>query len=383
MNIRRVNNDSAVGLGAMILFISVGILACLILATMVQMVEITAQTPEKISRLATREITDKILVHEIYVWDDFDNYGIIWELAPGSSNKDPTELYWILQCTDENNNYWSFWGDFTTDSLQGPAHEFTPKLQDNSGLKAEWFDNQGSQNTVLPDLANRIPDLITVQNQISWATTSAAWSLSSGGNLPWADEFSLRASGYINIPADGTYTFEIESDDGSKLWVDGTLIADNDGHHGMQTASGNIDLEAGLVSINLEYFENLGGAGLILRWENNLGLGPEIIPAASLFHDSNMVDEDGDGTAIGISIVEDWQTVTEFEAGVLYEINLDQDNGNGGTNNPGAGGANVACGPRQLNSIGLPGQLTFIVANGGSTWNHFKVPDATAGARIA
>ena len=150
----------------------------------------------------------------------------------------------------------------------------------------------------------------------------------------------------------------------------------------MQTASGNIDLEAGLVSIDLEYFENLGGAGLILRWENNLGLGPEIIPAASLFHDSNMVDEDGDGTAIG-TITEDWQIVTEFEAGVLYEIRLDQDNGNRGTNNPGDPAAIRACGPRQLNSFGLEGQLTFIVANGGSTWNHFKVPDATAGARIA
>ena len=62
MKIKRINNDSAVGLGAMILFISVGILACLILATMVHMVEITAQTPEKISKLATREITDKILI---------------------------------------------------------------------------------------------------------------------------------------------------------------------------------------------------------------------------------------------------------------------------------------------------------------------------------
>ena len=50
MKIKRINNDSAVGLGAMILFISVGILACLILATMVHMVEITAQTPEKISK---------------------------------------------------------------------------------------------------------------------------------------------------------------------------------------------------------------------------------------------------------------------------------------------------------------------------------------------
>ena len=382
MKIKRINNDSAVGLGAMILFISVGILACLILATMVHMVEITAQTPEKISKLATREITDKILVHEIYVWDDFDNYGIIWELAPGSSEKDPTELYWILQCTDENDKYWSFWGDFTRDNLQGPAHEFTPKLQDNPGLKAEWFSNQGEQHTLLPELANKIPDLITVENQISWASSGAAWTTSSAGNLPWDDEFSLRASGYINVPTDGTYTFEIESDDGSRLWVDGTLVADNDGHHGMQTVMGTIDLEAGLNSINLEYFENLGGAGLILRWQNNAGLGPEIIPAANLFHDSNMIDEAGDATSVGTSI-EDWNVVTRFEPGVLYEINLDQDNGNAGTNNPGDPNDFDACGPRQLNSFGLQGQLTFIVANGGSTWNHFFVPDATSGARIA
>ena len=63
-------------------------------------------------------------------------------------------------------------------------------------------------------------------------------------------------------------------------------------------------------------------------------------------------------------------------------INLDQDNGNGGTNNPGDPGQGAACGPRQLNSFGLQGQLTFIVANGGSTWNHFRVPDATAGAEL-
>ena len=384
MKIKRIDNHSAVGIGSMILFISIGVLACLIMATMIQMVEVTAQTPEKISRLATREITDKIIVHEIYVWDDFDNYGVIWELSPGSSSKNATELYWILQCTDQNDLAWSFWGDFTRDNLQSPAHEFTPKLQDNPGLKAEWFDNEGSQHTVLPDLANRIPNLITVEDRIAWNSVSGAgWGLSSAGNLPWDDEFSLRASGYIEIPEDGMYTFEIESDDGSKLWVDGTLIADNDGHHGMQTARGTIELEAGTVSINLEYFENLGGAGLILRWENDVGLGPEIVPAANLFHDSNMVDEAGDATELGINNLEDWNTVTSFEPGVLYEIDLDQDNGNAGTNNPGGPGVSTACGPKQLNEHNLEGQLTFIVASGGSTWNHFMVPDATAGARIA
>ena len=400
MKIRRIKDEAAVGLGAMILFISTGILACLILATMIQMVEVTAQTPEKIAELSTREIADKIIVHEIYVWDDFDNYGIIWELAPGSSFKDPTELYWLLQCTDDQDKYWAFWGDFQyipgqpwNSGLQGPAHEFTPKLQDNQGLKAEWYDNQGAANTVLPDLANRIPDLITVQNQISWSSSGGSWGLSSGGNLPWADEYSLRASGYIDVPADGTYTFEIESDDGSRLWVDGTLIADNDGHHGMTTVSGNIELEAGLNSINLEYFENLGGAGLILRWENNVGLGSQIVPAASLFHDSNMIDEDGDRTALGANVQEDWILVNRFEPGVLYEVNIDQNNGLSGSNYPkntnviphtnNEAGIGDACGPRQLNEHDLEAELTLIVANGGSTWNHFKVIDSTAGSRIA
>lgn len=376
MKTRRHCEDSNVGVGVMIMFISTGIMACIILATMINLTERTAQTPEAIMNLATREISDKIIIHEIYIWDEWDNYGIIWELAPGSSLKQDTQLYWILQCTDPNDVFWSFWGDFTTGAGGGmdiPPHEFTSKHKTNAGLKAEFFDNQGMGHTLLPENTNRIPDIITVESQINYPDSGAAWNTDSVGNLPWADEFSLRASGYVDIVNDGTYTFELTSDDGSKLWVDGELVVDNDGHHGMDAVEGSIDLIAGKVPIHLEYYENLGGAGLELRWEGP-GIGKQIIPGASLSHDDNQANVDGGDYK--------WVTTTSFEPGTVYEISIDQKNGMKGRNNAGLPVGGDTCGPTQLHNNNLKGQLTLIVANGGSTWTEFSVPNDLAGTTI-
>jgi len=372
MNSRRFCDKAAVGMGAMIMFISTGILACLILATMIQMAEVTAQTPESIMNLATRETADKIIIHEIYVWDEFDNYGIIWELAPGSEPKVGTELFWILQCEDPTGEFWAFWGDFTTASMDIPPHEFSVKTKATPGLKAEFFNNQGMGNTALPKLTNRIPDLITVENDINYGSTAGVWNTDNLGNLPWGDEFSLRASGYIDVPADGTYTFELESDDGSRLWVDGTLVVDHDGLHGFAPLEGKVILEEGRNSINIEYFENTGSAGLVLRWESP-DFPKEIVPRASLTHDDNMVDDNN---------MDDWIAVTTFQPGVVYEISIDQKNGAAGRNNQGMVIPSPTCGPTQLHENGLEGEMTFVVGSGGATWTHFIVPHETAGTRL-
>src|SRR5205085_2412141 len=47
-------------------------------------------------------------------------------------------------------------------------------------------------------------------------------------------QFALRFSGAINAPKDGSYTFWTSSDDGSRLYVDGKLVVNNDGLHGME-----------------------------------------------------------------------------------------------------------------------------------------------------
>ena len=392
---RRNLDEAAVGIGQMILFTAVGILSCLILASMIQMTESIAQTPEKIAALATREISDKIIIHEIYVWDNFDNYGIIWELSPGSEPKNSDDLHWILQCTDPNGIFWSFWGDFSADQLQdGGAHEFTPKMQENAGLMVEWFDNQGSSNNELPDLANRIPDLITIENNIAFSNGNDGFDSSQVGDLTPTlgnEEFSLRATGYIDIPAAGQYEFELNSDDGSVLWVDGTEVVKMERLQGFTAGSGIVQLEAGLNSISIEYFENTGSEGLELRWQ-----GPatpkQIVPGTVLFHDDNMIDDEGwstskNGGALD-SLGEEWVFVDRFVPGVIYEMSLDQDNGmNVGDNHPeiadGGGIKGAACGPRQLYENFLEADLTFIVARGGSTWEHIVINDMRPGARIS
>ena len=41
----------------------------------------------------------------------------------------------------------------------------------------------------------------------------------------------LRRTGYINVPTTGIYIFEPRTCDGSRLSIDGQLVADNDGVH--------------------------------------------------------------------------------------------------------------------------------------------------------
>ena len=50
--------------------------------------------------------------------------------------------------------------------------------------------------------------------------------------------------------------FSTTSDDGSKLWVGGTLVVNNDGLHGPAKRSGPIHLQPGYYPITVTFFEN-------------------------------------------------------------------------------------------------------------------------------
>ncbi|HVX11303.1 MAG TPA: trypsin-like peptidase domain-containing protein [Pirellulales bacterium] len=80
-------------------------------------------------------------------------------------------------------------------------------------------------------------------------------------NLP-EDNYALALDGFIEIPADGVWSAAIGSDDGSRLYVDGELLADNDGAHPMQWSSGRRRWKKGLHSVRIEFFEATGEADL-------------------------------------------------------------------------------------------------------------------------
>ena len=104
----------------------------------------------------------------------------------------------------------------------------------------------------------------------AWAVTpdmSAMKPMKSGkvfdiglGSVPkrW-DNYGLQFKCALNIPADGDYTFYLASDDGSRLYLDGKELINNDGAHGMVEAAGKIALMSGKHKLEVRYFQQ-GGA---------------------------------------------------------------------------------------------------------------------------
>jgi glucose/arabinose dehydrogenase len=154
---------------------------------------------------------------------------------------------------------------------------YTPATT-TSGLKAEFFDYT-SGLSVLPDLSGRVADVIRTDTLINYASTSAAWT---GLDARFADTFASRHTGFVRVDTAGSYTFYLNSDDGSKLWLDGELIINNDGLHSMRELSATRTLSAGYHSLRVEFFENGGGAGLVASWSGP-GIAKQVIPASRLF----------------------------------------------------------------------------------------------------
>ncbi len=73
------------------------------------------------------------------------------------------------------------------------------------------------------------------------------------------NQFGVVLEGYVEIPETGLQTFFINSDDGSKLYINDELIIDHDGDHSAIKKTGQTILAAGKHKIRVEYFEAGGG----------------------------------------------------------------------------------------------------------------------------
>jgi len=100
-------------------------------------------------------------------------------------------------------------------------------------------------------------------------------------------DFAFRYSGFVDVPEEGSWTFFTRSDDGSRLYLDGKLLVQNDGTHPMVEKSGTAELAAGRHSVEVLMFERGGGEGLEVRWESKECDVPKaIIPRSRLSHES-------------------------------------------------------------------------------------------------
>ena len=78
------------------------------------------------------------------------------------------------------------------------------------------------------------------------------------------DRYALKFSGMLQVPKAGKYTFFLKSDDGSRLYVDGKPLVDNERSRG--EPNGSVELTAGFHQLVVTYVNTGGGEGLDVSW---------------------------------------------------------------------------------------------------------------------
>jgi len=117
------------------------------------------------------------------------------------------------------------------------------------------------------------------------------------GGTRLSDFFCVRWSGKVRCEKAGEYQFYVNSDDGSRLFINGNLVVDNGGSHAMRERDGRVTLSAGDHDLHLEFIEEEGDAGCILSW-SFAGQSKCVIPREALFHRSPGSGRASSGTLV-------------------------------------------------------------------------------------
>lgn len=139
-----------------------------------------------------------------------------------------------------------------------------------AGLRYNYYE-QGVEEK-LPDFSTLTPN-----------KSGVATSISIDDVIERKEHIVILYEGFIEITKAGRYTFYTESDDGSKLYIQGQEIVNNDGDHGMRERAGEVILMEGFHPIRIEFYQGGGGLGLTASYEGP-GFEKREIPASVLYH---------------------------------------------------------------------------------------------------
>ncbi|MFJ9037246.1 family 16 glycoside hydrolase [Streptomyces sp. NPDC102406] len=149
------------------------------------------------------------------------------------------------------------------------------------GVTLRVFDTQVPLSKLCTLKPGQTPNHDKLMRTVDWSTTD-----DFGG---FADNFTAQASGYLVVPSEGTYTFRLTSDDGSRLTIDDREVIDHDGLHGAEPKDGAIQLTAGSHPFRVDYFEAGGGQQLTLAWKPPGAADFGVVPRESLTTDAGVV----------------------------------------------------------------------------------------------
>jgi hypothetical protein len=114
-----------------------------------------------------------------------------------------------------------------------------------------------------PDLAGKTPNaaLATAGFNVANQTPSGGFPGIDPNRNSW---FAVRYEGRFDVGAAGTWGFQLTSDDGGNLYVDGNIVVQDDGLHPGTVKTGQLTLNPGRHELRIDYFQGGGNVQLQL-----------------------------------------------------------------------------------------------------------------------
>jgi hypothetical protein len=139
---------------------------------------------------------------------------------------------------------------------------FGTNVPDPAGWKGTYFQVPAG-TTKMPAFSSMQPAGVLFASRLNVATQNMQ------GGFPGIDpsrneNFGIRWEAPLVVDTEADYTFRLVSDDGAQLFIDDTLIVDDDGVHAATDKSGPVHLVKGTHAIRVDYFQSIAQVALQL-----------------------------------------------------------------------------------------------------------------------
>ena len=201
----------------------------------------------------------------------------------------------------------------------------------NQGLNGTYFNLPAASNQIQPAdpsnpawLGNQLPSAVSqLIGPIDFPNIAANGFLDSAGDPNYfnvSNNVEARWYGGIVIPGTGTtpvpINFATTSDDGSMLYIDGQAVVSNNFFQGATTRTGVVNLTPGIHTIDVEFYQGVGGASMIAQWDPAGGNNFVDIPNSAFVTPVNDLLKTGTGT-LTLSNTNAYSGYTAINAGTL------------------------------------------------------------------
>jgi len=140
------DNLAAIGIGAMIVFIALILVAAVAAAVIIQTAEKLQQNAQSTGDDTTDEMSGKVQVLNVFVADD-SSYEVYFRLAAGSDDTDPEDILFQIFCDDGATGMDRIAGDFddsAIDGLDGTALAAADSIEAGVGYRTTVSADDGT-----------------------------------------------------------------------------------------------------------------------------------------------------------------------------------------------------------------------------------------------